>query len=176
MVHDGIGYIQVYTGNSKGKTTASLGLTLRALGHGWKVLLAQFMKGEGLWSYGEITSLGCYSKQLDIRQYGLNMLGVTTVEDLEALQAGWLECKSAIASNQYDLIILDELNLLTYNNVIETIDVVKTLKNKPQHLEIVLTGRQANPEIIKTADLVTEMVCRKHYFDQGVLAREGIEY
>lgn len=170
------GYIQVYTGDSKGKTTASLGLALRALGHDWKILLTQFMKAEEMWPYGEIKSLVKFASQIQINQYGLSRVGIITEDDIKHLKQGWEESRTAILSGNYDLIILDELNHLTYNGIVKVDEVLNVLRNKPEHLEIVITGRNADPAIVDFADLVTEMTCKKHYFNEGVMAREGVEY
>ena len=170
------GYIQVYTGQGKGKTTASLGLTLRALGHGWRVLIIQFMKAENLWKYGEISSLAKFTENLSVEQYGISIVGTITEDDKKVLKQGWEIAKDCIHSKAYDLIVLDEINHVINENIIELSDVISTLKNKPSELELVLTGRNAKPEILEIADLVTDMTCIKHYFDKNVMAREGVEW
>lgn len=176
------GYIQIYTGNGKGKTTASLGLTLRALGRNWKVLIIMFAKGQGN-DYGEIISFrnlnNHIKSKLKIIQSGLNRIvyknNVTKEDKNEAVYA-WDYAKKAIQGNCYDLIILDELNIVIDLDFIELSDVINTIKNKPEELEIVITGRNAKKELIDIAHLVSEINPIKHYWDIGVEGREGIEY
>lgn len=175
------GYIQVYTGNGKGKTTASLGLAMRALGRCWKVLIIMFTKGGD--DYGELNSFRNLSpeisKNLTIIQAGLDRIVYSdnkTKNDEEEIKKGWEIAKKAIKNDEYNLIILDEANIaidLGFINLEEMLDV---LKNKPQEMEIVLTGRNANPKIIEIAHLVSEIKPVKHYWDTGIAARKGIEY
>ena len=176
-----IGYIQVYTGNGKGKTTASLGLTMRALGRGWKVLIVMFTKGGD--HYGELFSFRKLSpvikNLLTIEQAGLDRIVYSdniTDEDREAVKRGWDVAKQAEKSGEYDLIVLDEANIVLELDLIKLEEMTDFLKNKPDYLEIVLTGRHAHPEIIKLAHLVSEIQPMKHYWDLGVIARKGIEY
>lgn len=178
---DKIGYIQVYTGNGKGKTTASLGLTMRALGRGWKVLIIMFTKGGD--HYGELLSFRELSPEiknlLTIEQAGLDRIVYTanlTEEDRLAVRRGWNIARDAAESNEYDLIVLDEANIAIELGLIELDEMIEFLKNKPPYLEIVLTGRHAHPEIVKRAHLVSEIQPLKHYWNIGVSAREGIEY
>ncbi len=175
------GYIQVYTGNGKGKTTASLGLIIRALGRGFRVLLVMFTKGGD--HYGELNSLRelspDFSKRLTIVQAGLDRIVFShnqKDEDAEIIQEGWQTAKKAISSNQYDLIVLDEANIALDLKMIDLNEMKSALKNKPEALEIVLTGRRAHPDIIELAHLVSEIQPIKHYWDIGVKARIGIEY
>lgn len=174
------GYIQIYTGNGKGKTTASLGLALRALGHGWKVLVVQFTKGDqGMGYYGEIASASKFLPNLEVKQFGMDRVVYShniDMKDFKEAKKGWQEAKEAIESGKYQLVILDELNICTDLGMIKVSDVKETLQNKPENLEIVLTGRRAHPELIAMAHLVTEMKPVKHYFETGVMARQGIEY
>ena len=178
---DKIGYIQVYTGDGKGKTTASLGLAMRALGRGWKVLLVMFAKGGD--HYGELYSFRELSPKikelLTIEQAGLERIVYAdnvSEEDREAVKKGWELAKHAAKSGEYDLIVLDEANIAIELGLIQLEDMVNFLKNKPKYLEIVLTGRHAHPEIIELAHLVSEIRPMKHYWDIGVKARKGIEY
>jgi len=178
---DKIGYIQVYTGDGKGKTTASLGLTMRALGRGWKVLIIMFAKGGN--HYGELYSFRELSPKikelLTIEQAGLSRIVYAenvSEEDREAVKHGWELAKKASQSGEYDLIILDEANIAIELGLIELEEVLEFLKNKPPYLEIVLTGRHAHSKIIELAHLVSEIQPLKHYWDIGVTARKGIEY
>ena len=173
------GYIQIYTGDGKGKTTASLGLALRALGHGWKVLVIQFTKGDSGTTYGEIASAGKFLKNLEVHQFGMDRVVYkhnVCMEDYKEAKKGWELAKQAIQSGEYQLVILDELNICVAMNMIKVSEVKDVLLNKPESLEIVLTGRYAHPELVALAHLVTEMKPFKLYFDMGVMARQGIEY
>lgn len=175
------GYIQVYTGNGKGKTTASLGLAMRALGRCWKVLIIMFTKGGD--DYGELNSLRELSPEisanLTIVQAGLDRIiykNNQTSQDNEEIKKGWEIAKKAIQNNKYQLIILDEANIAIDMGILEVDEVVEVLKNKPEEMEIVLTGRNAHPKIIEIAHLVSEIQPIKHYWDTGISARKGIEY
>ena len=175
------GYIQVYTGNGKGKTTASLGLAMRALGRCWKVLIVMFLKGGD--DYGELNSFRNLSpeisKNLNIVQAGLDRIVYSdnkTPEDEKEIKKGWELAKKAIQNDEYNLIILDEANVAIDLVFIDVDEVAETLKNKPEEMEIVLTGRNANPKIIELAHLVSEIKPVKHYWDTGIVARKGIEY
>jgi len=175
------GYIQVYTGDGKGKTTASLGLAMRALGRCWKVLIIMFTKGGD--DYGELNSFRNLSDQisqnLTIVQAGLERIVYAdnkTESDALEIKKGWELAKKAIQNDEYNLIILDEANIAIDLGFIDVDDVIEVLKNKPEDMEIVLTGRNANPKIIEIAHLVSEIKPVKHYWDTGIAARKGIEY
>jgi cob(I)alamin adenosyltransferase len=175
------GYIQVYTGDGKGKTTASLGLAMRALGRDWKVLVIMFTKGGN--DYGELTSFRNLSpkiaKNLTIVQAGLDRIVYASNknnDDAKAIQAGWDLAKKAIQNDEYNLIILDEANIAIDLGLIDVDEMVEVLKNKPKEMEIVLTGRNAHPKIVEIAHLVSKIEPVKHYWDTGVVARKGIEY
>lgn len=175
------GYIQVYTGDGKGKTTASLGLAMRALGRCWKVLIIMFTKGGN--DYGELNSFRNLSPEisqnLTIIQAGLDRIvyeNNKNESDAEAIQQGWQTAKKAIENDEYNLIILDEANIAIDLGFIDVDEVVDVLKNKPEEMEIVLTGRNANQKIIDIAHLVSEIKPIKHYWDTGISARKGIEY
>lgn len=175
------GYIQVYTGDGKGKTTASLGLAMRALGRKWKVLLIMFTKGGN--KYGELNSFRNLSEKINnnltIYQAGTEHIiyaNNITLEDKTIIKNGWEIAKKAIKNNEYHLIILDELNIAISLGIIDVDDVVETIKNKPVRMEIVLTGRDANQKIIDVAHLVSKIEPVKHYWDIGVSARKGIEF
>lgn len=176
-----IGYIQVYTGDGKGKTTSSLGLTFRALGRGWNVLLVMFTKGGD--DYGELFSARQLSpqisKQLTIIQAGLNRIVFThNMKDEDAVEVrnGWEIVKKAAFSGKYQMIVMDEANIAIDLGLIPLEEMKDLLKNKPRELEIVLTGRRAHPDIVELAHLVSEIRPVKHYWDIGVKARKGIEY
>lgn len=176
-----IGYIQVYTGDGKGKTTASLGLTFRALGRGWNVLLVLFTKGGN--DYGELFSARQLSprisEQLTIVQAGLDRIVFThnlKKEDAIEITNGWEIVKRAAFSGKYQMIVMDEANIALDLGLIPLEEMKDLLRNKPTGLELVLTGRRAHPDIIELAHLVSEIRPVKHYWDLGVKARKGIEY
>jgi len=169
------GLIQVYTGDGKGKTTAALGLALRASGRKMKVLVVQFMKK---WDYGEL-----HSTQL-IPNITLATFGTKDfVQKGKAKEIDFKEARKAFSfgvegmkSGDYDLIIFDELNMALYYELLELEQVLKELKEKPSDVEVIITGRRAPKEIIEIADLVTEMKEIKHPYQKGIQARKGIEY
>ncbi len=168
------GYTHVYTGNGKGKTTAALGLALRAAGSNMSVFIGQFVKGM---EYSELSSLSKLSENITVKQYGrgcfIKRKPVKT--DIEHAKNGLNELKQVINSGKYDVVILDEINIAIYFKLISAKDAVELIENKPKNVELILTGRMACEEILKRADLVTEMRELKHYYTKGVLAREGIE-
>ena len=168
------GYTQVYTGNGKGKTTAALGLALRASGHGMHTYIGQFMKGQ---HYGELDALRDHP-HITIEQYGdvrcIHREEVTPEHVAQARQ-GLERAREAMLSSQYDIIVLDEINVTIWFGLLTVEEVLTFLDKRPEHVEVILTGRRAPPELIERADLVTEMREVKHYYQQGVLAREGIE-
>jgi len=169
------GYVQIYTGDGKGKTTAALGLALRAAGHGLHTYIGQFMKA---YPYGEVTALQDHP-YITLEQYGSTccLLHKSDVkpEDIEKAQQGLKKAKEAMLSKAYNIIILDELNIALWFEVLEMEDVMTFLDARPEQVELVLTGRFAPQELIERADLVTEMREVKHYYQQGVLTRKGIE-
>lgn len=169
------GYVQVYTGDGKGKTTAALGLTLRAVGAGLRVFIAQFVKGA---EYNEINTLKNFLPMVTVKQYGRGCFikEKPTQEDIELAQAGLREIRTVMTSGACDVLILDEVNIATHFALIKVEDLVELIRQKPENIEIVITGRRAAPEIIAIADLVTEMREVKHYYQQGIAARPGIEY
>ena len=175
------GYIQVYTGDGKGKTTASLGLILRALGRGWNILMIMFTKGGS--DYGELTSFinlsSVIKNKLTIINSGLSRIVYKdniSQEDRDEIHKGWEIAKKALKSGEYQMIVLDEANIAIDLGLIDLKEMLDFLNQKPYDLEIVLTGRNAKKEIIEKAHLVSEIKPIKHYWDTGVLAREGIEY
>jgi len=168
------GYVQVYTGEGKGKTTAALGLTLRAVGAGLRVCIIQFFKGG---NYSEINALYRFSDLVTIKQFGLSgfIVDVPTQSDIETIQKGYYESLEVIESGNFDVIILDEILIAYHFDIISVKDLQVLVEKKPTHVELILTGRKAPEEIVAIADLVTEMKDIKHYFHQGVPARIGIE-
>lgn len=167
------GYIQVYTGNGKGKTTAALGLTLRAVGAGKKVYFAQFVKGM---AYAEVEVL----RQLPfvrIKQYGHGCFIVKepTRADIDAAREGLAEVDDIIRSDAYDMVVLDEATIAIYYHLFPEDELMEVIGHKPARTEIIITGRYASPRLMEAADLVTEMREVKHYYQQGVEARKGIE-
>ena len=168
------GYIQVYTGNGKGKTTAALGLSLRAAGAGLKVFIVQFLKSG---DYSEIKALAKLSEFITIEQYGLGhfVRGKPSPEDMEAGKKGLERVRSIISDGKYDVLVIEEGNVAVTCGLFSAQDLLDAIAGKPDHMEIVITGRGAAPEIIETADLVTEMKEIKHYYQKGVKARVGIE-
>ncbi len=170
------GLILVYTGNGKGKTTAALGQALRAIGHGKKVLMIQFMKGK---KYGEALCAEKYLPDLTVCQCGLDsfvMKDRPAPVDVELARKGLETAATEIASNRYQMIILDEINVAMDFKLIPVDEVVRLLKSKPRALDIVLTGRYAPPEIIDLADMVSEIKEIKHHYGAGIKERAGIEY
>ncbi len=168
------GYLQVYTGTGKGKTTAALGLALRAAGAGLNVFIAQFIKKKRC---SEHKALERFSDLITFRHYGTGLLRGTapTEEAIVAARKGFNEVRRIIASEQYDLVVLDEINTAAHYNLVSVEDILALVDAKPAGTEIVLTGRYADERVIERADLVTEMKEIKHYFRKGVKARKGIE-
>lgn len=169
------GFVQLYHGNGKGKTTAAFGLAMRAHGAGLNVFIGQFIKKK---AYNELLAVSNCLKNISIRQYGVGcfLLSVPAKEDKDAALSGLREMKKIIESGKYDLVIMDEINIALYYQLIKLEDVIEIINHKPQHVELVLTGRYAPEELIDKADLVTEMKEVKHYYSRGIEARKGIEY
>lgn len=168
------GYVQVYTGEGKGKTTAAFGLALRAAGAGMRVFIAQFVKGL---EYSELNALKRFDDLIELKQYGRGCFIFEKPEkdDIAAAQKGLEELKHVISSGEYHVVILDEVNIATHYNLLSVEDLLELIRIKPEHVEIVITGRYADEKIIDRADLVTEMKEIKHYYSKGVEARKGIE-
>ncbi|MDD8019831.1 MAG: cob(I)yrinic acid a,c-diamide adenosyltransferase [Acidobacteriota bacterium] len=170
------GLVEVYTGDGKGKTTAALGLAFRAAGHGFKSYIGQFLKGQ---PSGELQAARKLQPLVTIEQFGRKKFIKVTEdfeeEDYHLVEEGLKTCLKAMLSGQYQIVILDEINVALNLGLIKEKEVHKFLDKKPENVEVVLTGRYASQSIIERADLVTEMVCRKHYYDKGVRARKGIE-
>lgn len=170
------GYVHVYTGDGKGKTTAALGLALRALGHGLKVYVIHFMKGNI--RYGELEMARKLGPELEIKQMGRETFVNRENPDPEDVRLAVEALKLAqevTGSGEHDLVVLDEVNVAVDFGLVPVEGVLEIMRNRPKQVELVLTGRNAHPEVVAEADLVTEMKLIKHYFDRGVKAREGVE-
>jgi cob(I)alamin adenosyltransferase len=172
----GKGYVQVYTGSGKGKTTASLGLAVRAAGHGLKTVIIQFMKG---WiDYGELAGVRMLAPYVVIHQAGRDTFvnrKDPDPEDVRLAQEGWKLASGIISGRKADIVVLDEINCAMDFGLLPVGEVLEAIKGKPDGMELVLTGRGAPPEIIEAADLVTEMREIRHYYAKGVDARVGVE-
>lgn len=170
------GLVQVYTGNGKGKTTAALGLALRAAGHGMKTYIGQFLKGQPT---GEIPASGKIAPLIRIEQFGrkgfIHVTDSADDADVDRARRGLRRSLEAMLSGEFRIIVLDEVNTAVYLRILSEQEVLDFLARKPANVEVVLTGRYAAPAVIERADLVTEMRELKHYGDRGVKAREGIE-
>lgn len=166
--------IQVYTGNGKGKTTAALGLAIRGAGAGLKVFIAQFMKGRNC---SELKALKRI-KNIEFAQFGRGcfVVGKPTKKDIECVKKGFKKMSAILAKKKYDMLILDEINIVVKLGLLGVEEVVTFLQNVPNGLELVLTGRDAHPEILKLADLVSEIKVVRHYYQKGLKARRGIEF
>ncbi len=171
------GYVQVYTGDGKGKTTAALGLAFRAVGHGMKVFIIQFMKGSIF--YGELKTAEMLSPYVTIVQKGREEFvdrNNPHPDDVRLAQEGIELAREVMERNEHDILVLDEINVALDFGLVKLEQVLELLEKKPEDMELVLTGRYAHPEIVKRADLVTEMVEVRHYYaEKGVDARDGIE-
>lgn len=173
----GKGYVQVYTGNCKGKTTATLGLAFRAMGHGLKTYIGQFMKSQ---AYGEVRASQMVVPFITIEQYGegglIHVKPSPDKKDINAAQSGLARASDRLLSGDYNIVVLDEIFTAAYFRLIKVEDILALIADKPSGVELILTGRYAPPEVIEAADLVTEMLEVKHYFQKGIAARTGIEY
>jgi cob(I)alamin adenosyltransferase len=170
------GLVIVHTGTGKGKSTAAFGMVMRCLGHGMRVGIVQFIKGA--WDTGERHVLQRFPELVTCRAMGEGFTWDTQdrARDIAAARAAWEQAKAMIADPGYRLILLDELNIVLRYDYLLIAEVVETLKAKPRDLHIVVTGRNAKPELIEIADLVTEMTLVKHPFRSGVKAQAGIEF
>ena len=168
------GYVQVYTGNGKGKTTAALGLALRAAGAGLKVFIGQFLKAG---PSSESEALKRLSDRITLEHFGRPgfVRGTPSPEDVAAARSGLKRVLEIMDAGQYRLVILEVANVAVHYGLLACSDLLQVIQNKPGEIEVVITGRYAAPEIIAAADLVTEMRAVKHYFENGVQARIGIE-
>ena len=170
------GLVFVYTGNGKGKTTAAMGQALRAVGHGLKVLVIQFMKGK---KYGEVIACEKFLPAITICPCGLDsfvMSGNPAPVDIDLAQQGLNLARNALSSGEYNMVILDEINVALDFGLVSVNDVVEMIRGKAANVDVVLTGRYAPPEIIEIADTVSEVNEVKHHYSTGLKERAGIEY
>jgi cob(I)alamin adenosyltransferase len=170
------GLLLVFTGKGKGKTTAAIGMTMRAVGHGMKICFIQFIKGS--WKYGEMEAIAGFPKQIDFHVMGRGFTWKSDDLDKDRAMAekAWGKAKEAIASGKYNMVVLDEFTYLLAYEMIELKEALSVLRGKPDNLHIVITGRNAVPELLEIADLITEMNPIKHPYKQGVKAQKGIEF
>ena len=172
------GLIIVNTGPGKGKTTAAMGTALRAVGSGMRVLMLQFLKGS--WHYGELDAVEAFGDKFVMKQMGRGFVKVGTEkpdpEDVRMVEEAWAEADRAIQSGDWDLVVLDEINYAISYGMLDPEKVVETLKQRPEMVHVILTGRNAHPKIVEVADTVTEMRQVKHAYEAGILAQRGIEY
>ena len=168
------GYVQVYTGDGKGKTTAALGLAIRAAGADLRVFIGQFVKGV---AYCELVALQRFEDRITVRRFGRPSFihGEPRPEDVAAARDGLARSREVLGSGAYDVVILDEINVAVGLGLLSEEDLLELLELRPPDVELVFTGRGAPPRLIDAADLVTDMVPVKHYYDRGVPARRGIE-
>ena len=172
------GLILINTGAGKGKTTAALGTAMRAAGNGMRVLVLQFLKGS--WHYGELDAAETLGPNFVMKQMGRGFVKVggaeTDPEDIRMVEEAWREASAAILSGEWDMVVLDEINYAIGYGMIDPAKVVETLKQKPEMVHVILTGRNAHPSLVEIADTVTEMRQVKHAYEKGVVAQRGIEY
>lgn len=169
------GLVHIYTGDGKGKTTAALGLAVRAAGHGMKTFIAQFMKGL---PYGELISLAKIP-QITLMQYGGDCCirkEEVTQSHIDQAKEGLRQAQAAMMSGDYDIVVLDEINVAVWFGLLSIAEVLPLFALRPAHLELILTGRRAPREFLDQADLITEVTNIRHYYDKGIQARKGIEY
>ncbi len=172
------GLVIVYTGNGKGKTTAALGMVVRAIGYDWRVLMVQFIKGD--WMYGELEGYKKMAPNFELKRMGKGFVRIMgdkkPIEDHIAAAREALQYAREQMDQDYDILILDEVNVAIKEGLLSVKDVLDVLNRRPAYLTVILTGRHAPQEIIQQADLVTEMTEVKHPFHQGILAQPGVDY
>jgi cob(I)alamin adenosyltransferase len=172
-----LGQIQIYTGDGKGKTTAALGLALRAAGHGYRTYFGQFMKAR---PSGECAAARKLGGLITFAAFGHQDWTRRTdrpkPEDLKRARRGLARCRTAMRSGRYGIVVLDEINVALHFGLLDLADILAFLDERPPSVEVVLTGRRASAALLRRAGLVTEMKAVKHYFSSGVAARKGIEY
>jgi cob(I)alamin adenosyltransferase len=168
------GYVQVYTGDGKGKTTAVMGLALRAAGAGLRVYIAQFVKSQ---KYSEIFALERFSDLITCRLYGSGcwLHGQPADEDVRLAKTGLEAVRRIVTAGEHDVVILDEANIATFFGLLAVDDLIALIDLKPAGVELIFTGRKADPRLVERADLCSEFLEVKHYYRNGVLARKGIE-
>jgi cob(I)alamin adenosyltransferase len=172
------GLVLINTGPGKGKTTAALGTALRAVGNGMRVLVLQFLKGS--WHYGELDAVEAFGGKFVLKQMGRGFVKVggaeTDPEDIRLVEQAWEEARAAIESGEWDLVVLDEINYAIGYKMLDPEKVAEALCNRPEMVNVILTGRNAHPLLVEMADTVTEMREVKHAYQKGILAQRGIEY
>jgi cob(I)alamin adenosyltransferase len=172
------GLLMVFTGNGKGKTTAAMGVALRAVGQGFRVLMIQFIKGS--WHYGELDGAAMLGGAFEIRPMGRGFVKVGTEKpgpaDVKLVEEAWQAGVEAMHSGKYEMVILDEINYAVHYGMIPVDRVIEDLTHRPERLHVICTGRNAHPRLIEAADLVSEIKEIKHPFERGVLAQRGIDY
>jgi len=171
------GLVLVFTGKGKGKTTAALGLALRAIGHGFRVFMVQFKKGDP--GYGEIRAINSYLPHFKVVQCGKNRISSTgdlADDEKSVVLEGLRQGKEALQSGAYELVIFDEINVVMDHRQLSVKEVIEVLSHRLPHVDVVLTGRNAPEEIINVADLVSEIKEVKHHFHNGIKARAGVEF
>ena len=172
------GLVIVYTGNGKGKTTAALGMVVRALGYDWRILMIQFIKGD--WMYGELEGYKKLAPNFELKRMGRGFVRI--MGDKRPIEEHIVAAKNALnyakenLDKDYDIIILDEINVAIKEGLLDLPEVIKVVQSRPSYLTMILTGRNAAKQIIELADLVTEMREIKHPFKKGMLAQPGIDY
>ena len=172
------GLILINTGPGKGKTTAAMGTALRAVGNGMRVLMLQFLKGS--WHYGELDAVQAFGSSFTLTQMGRGFVKVggaeTDPEDVRLVEECWTEARQAIYSGEWDMVVLDEINYAIGYGMLDPVVVAEALRNRPEMVHVILTGRNAHPLLVELADTVTEMREVKHAYQKGILAQRGIEY
>jgi cob(I)alamin adenosyltransferase len=173
------GLVIVYTGDGKGKTTAALGMCVRAVGHGLKICIVQFVKGT--WKYGELEGLKKLGPQIELHVMGKGCVGILgdklpVEEHREEAESALALAVEKVSSGKFDIVILDEINVAVKLELIPVEKVLDLIHSRPEEVNLVLTGRNADPQIVKVADLVTEMLDIKHPYQSGILAKKGIDW
>jgi len=172
------GLVLINTGPGKGKTTAAMGTALRAVGNGMRVLMLQFLKGS--WHYGELDAVKAFGDNFVLKQMGRGFVKVggaeTDPEDVRLVEAAWDEAREAILSGEWDMVVLDEINYAIGYKMLDAERVAAVLREKPEMLHVILTGRNAAQVLVDLADTVTEMREVKHAYQKGILAQRGIEF
>jgi cob(I)alamin adenosyltransferase len=172
------GLILINTGPGKGKTTAALGTALRAVGNGMRVLVLQFLKGS--WHYGELDAVETFGDKFVMKQMGRGFVKIggaeTDPEDIRLVEEAWAEARAAIYCGDWDMVVLDEINYAISYKMLDPAIVAESLRNRPEMVHVILTGRNAHPLLVELADTVTEMREVKHAYEKGILAQLGIEY